>query len=66
MTESEYLDQRNRFCILKGGSFYQAKGSGWYFDGGPQTLDFSAKMILIAPGLDRCSSVGFRCAADLL
>ncbi len=65
MTESEYLDKRNRFSILKGGSFFKAQGSVWYFDGGPQSLDFCAKQLLLSPGMDRCSTVGFRCAADL-
>lgn len=65
LTESEHSDGRNRFCILKGGSFYKAKGSDWYFDGGPQSLNFAAKQLLIFPGIDRCSTIGFRCAADL-
>ncbi len=65
LTESEYSDGRNRFCILKGGSFYKAKGSEWYFDGGSQALNFSAKQLLIYPGIDRCSTIGFRCATDL-
>jgi formylglycine-generating enzyme required for sulfatase activity len=65
MTESEHSDGRNRFCILKGGSFYKAEGSDWYFDGGAQSLSFSAKQLLIYPGIDRCSTVGFRCAADI-
>lgn len=64
LTESEYSDGRSRFCILKGGSYYKAKGSEWYFDGGPQALNFAAKQLLIYPGLDRCSTIGFRCAAD--
>ncbi len=65
MTESEHSDGRSRFCILKGGSYYNAKRSEWYFDGGPQPLNFSAKQLLIYPGIDRCSTIGFRCAADL-
>lgn len=65
LTESEYSDGRTRFCILKGGSFYRANGSEWYFDGGPQKNNFSAKQILIYPGIDRCATIGFRCAADL-
>ncbi|HLN71679.1 MAG: formylglycine-generating enzyme family protein [Methylococcaceae bacterium] len=64
LTESEYSDGRNRFCILKGGSFYKAKGSDWYFDGGAQANNFAAKQLLIFPGIDRCSTIGFRCAAD--
>jgi formylglycine-generating enzyme required for sulfatase activity len=65
MTESEYNDGRNRFAILKGGSFYKANGSDWYFDGGPLPVNFSAKQLLMYPGLDRCATVGFRCVIDL-
>ena len=65
LTESEHSDGRNRFCILKGGSFYKAKGSDWYFDGGAHALNFAAKQLLIFPGIDRCSTIGFRCTADL-
>ena len=63
-TESEYNDGRNRFCILKGGSFYKANGSDWYFDGGAQPNSFAAKQLLIFPGIDRCSTIGFRCVSD--
>jgi len=64
-TESERRDGRTRFCILKGGSYYQAKGSHWYADGGPQSCDFAAKFLLMWPGLDRCATIGFRCVVDL-
>jgi hypothetical protein len=64
-TESERTDGRTRFCILKGGSDYKASGSDWYADGGPQTPDFAAKFLLMWPGLDRCRTIGFRCAVDL-
>lgn len=65
LTESEHNDGRTRFCILKGGSFYKAMHSEWYFDGGPKPMDFNAKQLLMYPGIDRCSTVGFRCAANL-
>jgi formylglycine-generating enzyme required for sulfatase activity len=65
LTGRIYSDGRTRFVMLKGGSCYKAEGSEWYFDGGPQKNSFVAKMLLIWPGLDRCSTVGFRCAADL-
>lgn len=64
LTESEHSDGRTRFCLLKGGSHYRAEGSAWYFDGGPQPNAFAAKLLLTWPGLDRCATVGFRCAAD--
>jgi len=65
LTESVRTDGRTRFCILKGGSFYQATGSEWYTDGGPQPNQFASKFPLMWPGLDRCSTIGFRCAVDL-
>jgi formylglycine-generating enzyme required for sulfatase activity len=64
-TESERSDGRTRFCTLKGGSWYKARGSGWYADGGPVPCRFAAKFLLMWPGLDRCSTISFRCAADL-
>ena len=64
-TESERTDGRTRFCLLKGGSFYTAKGSGWYMDGGPRPNAFSEKFLLMWPGLDRCATIGFRCVANL-
>jgi formylglycine-generating enzyme required for sulfatase activity len=65
LTESEHSDGHNRFVLLKGGSYYRAEGSIWYFDGGPRPNGHAAKLLLFWPGLDRCATVGFRCAADL-
>ncbi|MEV0716046.1 SUMF1/EgtB/PvdO family nonheme iron enzyme [Asanoa sp. NPDC050611] len=65
LTESEHTDGRTRFVILKGGAAYQAQGSDWYFDGGPQPADVSVKLLLTGAGLTRSDQVGFRCAADL-
>ena len=64
-TESERSDGRTRFSIIRGGAFYAAKGSGWYVDGGPRPVNFATKFLLMWPGLDRCSTIGFRCAASL-
>jgi len=64
-TESERSDGRTRFCIIRGGAFFSAKGSFWYVDGGPRPANFATKFILSWPGLDRCATIGFRCAADL-
>ena len=64
-TESERTDGRTRFCIVRGGAFFDAKGSNWYVDGGPRPANFATKFILMWPGLDRRSTIGFRCAADL-
>ncbi len=60
-TESERDDGHTRFVILRGGCRYQAKGSHWYFPGGPQPIETHAKFLRLYPGLDRCSTIGFRC-----
>jgi formylglycine-generating enzyme required for sulfatase activity len=64
-TESERSDGRTRFCILRGGSYFAAQGSGWYVDGGPRPANFATKFLTTWPGLDRCGTIGFRCAVDL-
>ena len=64
-TESEHSDGHSRFVILKGGSDMVLGGSGWYAEGGPLEPERSAKFMLFAPGVDRCSTVGFRCVVDL-
>jgi formylglycine-generating enzyme required for sulfatase activity len=65
-TESVRSDGHTRFCIIRGGAFYTAKGSGWYVDGGARPADFATKFLLTWPGLDRCSTIGFRCVVDLV
>jgi formylglycine-generating enzyme required for sulfatase activity len=65
-TESERSDERSRFCIIRGGSYFAAKGSNWYVDGGPQPTDYATKFLLMWPGLDRCGTIGFRCVVDLI
>jgi formylglycine-generating enzyme required for sulfatase activity len=64
-TESERSDDRTRFCIIRGGSYFTAQGSNWYVDGGPRAADFATKFLLMWPGLDRCATIGFRCVMDL-
>jgi formylglycine-generating enzyme required for sulfatase activity len=62
-TESQRDDGHTRFVMLRGGSGYQAKGSIWYFPGGPQPIQSHAKFLLLDSGLDRCATIGFRCVA---
>jgi formylglycine-generating enzyme len=64
-TESEHRDGRTRFVLLKGGAAYRAEGSDWYFDGGEQAAEHSAKLVLPGAGLARSSQIGFRCAVTL-
>jgi iron(II)-dependent oxidoreductase len=64
-TESERSDGHTRFCIIRGGSYYRAEGSVWYTPGGAQPNASHTKFILMYPGLDRCSTIGFRCVKDV-
>jgi len=64
-TESERDDGHVRFAILRGGSYFKAEGSIWYAPGGPLPCTTHAKFLLMAPSLDRCSTVGFRCVMDV-
>ena len=59
----EYLDDHTRSAILKGGSYYHAQTSGWYF---PQAQEVNkyAKYLLMSPGMDRSATIGFRCVMD--
>jgi len=68
-TESCRDDGHTRWCIVRGGSFYNpnrdpGKASIWYFDGGPRSCNHHAKFIFMWPGLDRCATIGFRCVRD--
>jgi gamma-glutamyl hercynylcysteine S-oxide synthase len=59
----EFRDEHTRAAILRGGAFYQPRGSIWYF---PQTyrLDEHQKFLLMSPGRDRAGTIGFRCVMD--
>ncbi|MGA2070142.1 MAG: SUMF1/EgtB/PvdO family nonheme iron enzyme [Sedimentisphaerales bacterium] len=63
-TESCRDDGHTRFTMIRGGSYFNAEGSIWYVKGGPQPCGYHAKFIRIWPGLDRCSTIGFRCVVD--
>ncbi|MGA2914706.1 MAG: SUMF1/EgtB/PvdO family nonheme iron enzyme [Sedimentisphaerales bacterium] len=63
-TESCRDDGHTRFVMIRGGSYFNAKGSIWYVNGGPQPCGHHIKFIRIWQGLDRCSTIGFRCVVD--
>jgi len=65
LTESEHSNGRTRFTIVKGGSDFANRDAEWYFDGGPRAAEWSAKLIVLAAGLSRSDTVGFRCAHDV-
>ena len=65
MTNDMYFNGTNYFTIIRGGSYYKPESSWWYIQGGPQSLDKTQIMLLVSPGFDRSSTVGFRCVKDI-
>jgi len=65
MTGDMYFNGTNYFSIIRGGSYYKPESSWWYIQGGPQPLDKTQMLLLVSPGFDRSSTVGFRCVKDL-
>jgi gamma-glutamyl hercynylcysteine S-oxide synthase len=66
LTESERSDGHTRYQILKGGCWYEVRNSHWLFDTGARPADWGAKHILLCDAWDRCETIGFRCAVDLI
>jgi formylglycine-generating enzyme required for sulfatase activity len=64
-TESECENRHTRYAVLKGGSYFIASGSIKYTASGAQPCAAREKMILMAPSMDRCSTIGFRCVKDV-
>lgn len=65
LTESEHIDGRSRFHILKGGCEPLAAPSDWYVESGPMPHSRSVKLLQCGAGLNRSRLIGFRCAVDL-
>jgi formylglycine-generating enzyme required for sulfatase activity len=53
-----------RYGIIRGGSHYAPEKSVWYVKSGPLPVDRVQIHLLVAPGLDRAATVGFRCVKD--
>ena len=61
-----FIQMEHTILILyRGGSFYKPDSSWWYVEGGPQPLNKTQMLLLVSPGFDRNSTVGFRCVKDL-
>ena len=60
--DAESTDGWHRWTFLRGGSYYAARGSMWYAEGGAQPTHYHHKFLLMNPCLDRCATIGFRCA----
>jgi formylglycine-generating enzyme required for sulfatase activity len=64
MTADVYDNGSYYYNIIRGGSYYHPTQSIWYVTGGPLPVDHPEMLLLIAPGLDRNATVGFRCVKD--
>ncbi len=64
ITADLYSNGINYFNTIRGGSFYNPDYSSWYVEGGPQPLTKTQMLLLVSPGFDRNSTVGFRCVMD--
>ena len=63
-TDSFQSDGYHYFSWVRGGSYFFAKGSRWYMQGGPVINYQRAKFWHLTPALNRCATVGFRCVKD--
>ncbi len=63
-TQDVYDNGTYYFVMMKGGSFYKPTSSWWYVKGGPQPADWQQLLLLVSPGFDRNSTLGFRCVKD--
>ena len=52
------------FVTMRGGSYYNPTSSMWYVQGGPWSVDKHQMLLMLSPGYDRNSTVGFRCVKD--
>lgn len=64
LTNDEYDDGSYTFIMLKGGSYFKARDSWWYVQGGPQPLTYRQKLLRVSQGFERNATVGFRCVTD--
>jgi len=64
LTADVYDNGSYNFVMIRGGSYFQPTSSWWYVLGGPQSLDKRQMLLLVSPGFDRNSTVGFRCVMD--
>ncbi len=64
LTNDVYDNGTFYFGMIRGGSYFNPTSGWWYIPGGPQPADNPQILLLVAPGFDRNSTVGFRCVKD--
>jgi len=60
----ELSDDWHHWRLIRGGSYYRPDASIWYAEGGPLPANAHQRFLLMSEGLNRCGTVGFRCASD--
>ncbi len=66
LTNDVYDNGSYYFVTMRGGSYYNPTSSAWYVQGGPWPVDKHQMLLMLSPGYDRNSTVGFRCVKDAL
>jgi iron(II)-dependent oxidoreductase len=63
---NEFTDNHTRAGLVRGGSYYTAVGSMWYFPNDSKRVSAQThnKLLLMDSSYDRHGAVGFRCVAD--
>lgn len=66
---NEFVDDHTRTGLVRGGAYYRATSSSWYFPGdlspaGDVRANTHNKLLLMWPSYDRHGTVGFRCVMD--
>jgi gamma-glutamyl hercynylcysteine S-oxide synthase len=64
LTNDVYYNGSYYYGIIRGGSYYNPTSSIWYFKSGPVPVDQTQMVLMVSPGFDRSSTVGFRCVRD--
>jgi iron(II)-dependent oxidoreductase len=64
LTNDVYDNGSYYFVTMRGGSYYNPTSSTWYVQGGPWPVDKHQMLLMLSPGYDRNSTVGFRCVKD--
>ncbi len=64
-TDSWQTDGYHEYSWLRGGSYFHAKGSLWYMQGGPVAVYQRTKFWHMTPALNRTPTIGFRCVMDV-
>ena len=63
-TASLMTEGQHDVVFIRGGCWYKAPEGTWWVKGGLHRINDHHPFPLFGPGMNRCSTVGFRCAAD--